>query len=355
MSIRLSVHRPKLTMPALTEASQRPACMPGSKDECLLPRISQRGSCSDSDSVVECRRGAIARVPPSAASSVSSSPVKLPAISGKAKSNSVSSLSNGMSPTRREDQRSNLCRSPSCPSNLGFWYDRDGDTETPTPVDKACSYPVSQISKRDSGDLKLPNIKDRNSMCSGTSQITVRSLATQRSPTKFYRDISPHTRRDTSVSLPLNREITKDISTPRAENVLDSQRSNTQSALLLPIRNSESRLSLKGKKKKKKKQGSRQNTDVSINSENNVVDGTGGSENYEQMKTKMEAIDAHGYFSDAEGAGMSDERFITKVKEENHVSKGKDGIVKVNKRHKLKKRMTDNNLYFERELTQVNA
>ncbi|XP_046582302.1 uncharacterized protein LOC124289716 [Haliotis rubra] len=355
MSIRLSVHRPELTMPVLTESSQRPACMPGSKDECFLPRISQRGSCSDSDSVVECRRGAIARVPPSAATSVSSSPVKLPAISGKAKSNSVSSLSNGMSPTRREDQRSNLCRSPSCPSNLGFWYDRDGDTETPTPVDNGYSYPVSQISKRDSGDLKLPNIKDRNSMCSGASQITVRSLATQRSPTKLNRDISPHTcRRDTSVSLSLNRDVTKDIPTPRAENVLDSQRSNTQSALLLPIRNSESRLSLKGKRKKKKKQGSRQNTDVSINSENTVV-GSGASENFEQIKTKMEAIDARGYFSDAEESGMSDERFITKVKEENHVSKGKEGVVKVNKRHKLKKRMTDNNLYFERELTQVNA
>ncbi|GFO45257.1 hypothetical protein PoB_007176200 [Plakobranchus ocellatus] len=73
----------------------------------------------------------------SAPASESSTPFKLPSID-RSKSNSVSSLvserhlqyrhhQNMLSRGRSRDRRSRLCRSPSCPSNLGYWQDNDED------------------------------------------------------------------------------------------------------------------------------------------------------------------------------------------------------------------------------------
>ncbi|XP_041354289.1 uncharacterized protein LOC121372093 [Gigantopelta aegis] len=365
-------------MPILTDSSQRTTYMTNSKeDPGFLPQIlpKQRlGSSSDNESVIDFHRDRYGSTSgTSTATSVSSSPIKLPNID-KTKSNSISSLPHGKGHRSRSYDRTVLCRSPSCPSNIGYFRTKDDSPLYWHP--DACKFETSSPEKDSDSGIRLPDIFKDSSTISGASRSTNRSQSTNRSPPFGNRggvggggcggggggrDYSPTTFRN-EMALCFTREKTKVSNlerTPRLDTARDQQdtyRSSTQSALLLPIRNSESRLSLKGKKRKK--YSSRQNTQVSIQS-----DCANMCQSLERVRSARKNTRAnksdhaiYNTFREVDGANAGDDS-IRRSKDENSVSSNKDGANQVARKpaHCKSKHKDSTYIAPDRETAQIKS
>lgn len=144
----------------------------------------------------------------------------------------------------REKSRRRLCRSPSCPSNIGFSGQKSVELESPTDTDKT----LLNVGPDDEDkEFKLPDIyRNSNSLSLPTS-----SQSEKINPWQSARE---HTSRR---SLRRTESCRDAYANPVTEaKVKDNHRSQTHAALLLPIRNSETRVSLKSKKKKNTVQAS---------------------------------------------------------------------------------------------------
>ncbi|KAK6182600.1 hypothetical protein SNE40_010248 [Patella caerulea] len=242
--------------------SSRPACMPSNKDDGFLPPINFRGTpSSDSDS--DCRRNG--QLSSNENSSLSSSPVKLPSI-GRSFSTSVSSLNKGL---KEKDRREIICRSPSCPSNIGLSTTKQLDF---TPENKNTRRDRFEDDD-DDDDLRLPSIfRDRKS--SVASYVTPRNTSKTRTNSQGRSSLKSQDPNPKQTGLDKHEKYalcskTDQVptTTPRSEN-LDTHRSTTQCALLLPLRNTETR-----KSKRKRRNGHyRQNTQLSTKSESAACD-----------------------------------------------------------------------------------
>ncbi|XP_033735337.1 uncharacterized protein LOC117323915 [Pecten maximus] len=174
----------------------------------------------------------------------SESVFKLPTIDGS-RTTSVTSFmgtSNSNSHVHRqsrEKSRRRLCRSPSCPSNMGFSGQKSVELESPTNTDKTL---LNVSPGNEDIEFKLPDIyRNSNSLSLPTS-----SQSEKINPWQSARE---HTSRRSLRRTESCRDA-YNIGSPVTEaKVKDHHRSQTHAALLLPIRNSE-RVSLKGKKKK---------------------------------------------------------------------------------------------------------
>ncbi|ESO96549.1 hypothetical protein LOTGIDRAFT_159966 [Lottia gigantea] len=245
-------------------STTRPACMPSKKDDGFLPPINLRATPS-SDSDTDYRRDQNGRMLLSNEnSSLTPSPVKLPSI-GRSISTSVSSLTSNR---RKEKDRRELCRSPSCPSNIGGIIDdlENGPDETDS----------SRCSKDDS-DVKLPDIFKDNSKASYASYATPRTERKNGNKKKPEREDQLLKSRDASPEKHIAEKIAMGMKcsqsdSPRGDN-LDTNRS-TQCALLLPLR----RNSMRKSKRKRKNCAQRQNTQISVKSESAASDGNSASD-----------------------------------------------------------------------------
>jgi len=173
-----------------------------------------------------------------------SSPCKLPSLSNGinlTSSNVVHEKSNERK-SRDTKKKRPLCRSPSCPSTLGF-RPVTTDLESPTPGDMRVLN-KTPLQSENTFDFKLPSIF-RNTNDISTDNYS-HWKGKERNKAKGLR--RTESTRETYVGSPtLEAKVNK-----------NQPRSHTHAALLLPIRNSETRISLKGKKKKG--MFSRQNT-----------------------------------------------------------------------------------------------
>ncbi|OWF51006.1 uncharacterized protein LOC110449748 [Mizuhopecten yessoensis] len=221
------------------------------REESSLPSIFRSGplnstSTDDSESSTESKPDKEIDFPRD--TSTSESVFKLPTIDGS-RTNSVTSFmttpNSNSNPRRRQSRdrsRRRLCKSPSCPSNIGFSGQQSVELESPTDTDKT-SLNVSP--GNEDNEFKLPNIyRNSNSLSLPTS-----SQSEKLNPWHSARDIDQTSRR--SLRRTESCRDAYNIGSPVMETkVKNHQRSQTHAALLLPIRNSETRVSLKGKKKK---------------------------------------------------------------------------------------------------------
>lgn len=178
-------------------------------------------------------------------SSATESVFKLPTIEGS-RTNSVTSFMstpNSNSRSRRQSRersRRRVCRSPSCPSSLKFSGQRSVELESPTPNDKTL---LNLCSGEDDNEFKLPNIY-RNS-----NSLSVPTNASEKvHPWQSARDVDQMTRR--TLRRTESCRDAYNIGSSGVEVKANHQRSQGHTALLLPIRNSDTRVSVKGKKKK---------------------------------------------------------------------------------------------------------
>ncbi|XP_060062822.1 uncharacterized protein LOC132543347 [Ylistrum balloti] len=200
--------------------------------------------------------------------STSESVFKLPTIDGS-RTNSVTTFMttpNSNSRTHRQSRersRRRLCKSPSCPSNIGFTGQKSIELESPTDTDKTL---LNVSPGNEDNELKLPDIyRNSNSLSLPTS-----SQSEKINPWQSARE---HTSRRSLRRTESCRDA-YNIGSPVMEaKVKDHHRSQTHAALLLPIRNSETRVSLKGKKKKNSQVSPRTYQDFSTHIQTELSNG----------------------------------------------------------------------------------
>ena len=364
-------------MPIRTDSSHRTTCMTNSKeDPGFLPQILPKqhlGSSSDNESVIDFHRDRYGSTSgTSTATSVSSSPVKLPSID-KTKSNSIASLPHGRGHRSRSYDRTIICRSPSCPSNIGYFRTKDESPLYWHP--DACKFETTSPEKDSDSGIRLPDIFKDSSTISGASRSTNRSQSTNRSPPYGIRqgaggegkgggrESSPTTF-PKEMALSLKREKTKVSNferTPRVETARDQQdtyRSTTQSALLLPIRNSESRLSLKGKKRKK--YSTRQNTQASIQSDcANICQSLERARSARKTTRAIKSDHSlyNNTFRESDDANAGEDSVLRKSRDENSVSGNKDGANPVGRKpaHCKSKHKDSTHIASDRETAQIKS
>lgn len=225
----------------------------------FLPSITKRNSFSRCDSLNEINRSPdLLHNSRSIPNSRSSSPVKLPTIdrSKISSTGSVASVQTNVRGHRSRERlsRRSLCRSPSCPSVLAL--SKNGlDLESPTMKEKSILN-ESPTNEDKENDFKLPSIFRNSHSISLPSEHSTASVAQSWSMDR-ERSQTHGIRRTESCRENYNMSPTLES---KSVSKNDVQRSKTQTALLLPMRNNDAKV--KGKKKKNFK---RQNSMHEIN------------------------------------------------------------------------------------------
>ena len=139
-------------------------------------------------------------------------------------------------------QRNGMCKSPSCPADLGPTRRKSIDLESPTLSDKTILNASPTHEDKENDDIKLPSIyRNVNSL----------SLPIERQTYNGNWQLNG-LRRTESCKNPY--DIARDMfNTSPTHDAKTSPRSKTHAALLLPLRNTDNSVSNKSKKNNKKK------------------------------------------------------------------------------------------------------